>query len=257
MDEDEEIQVSEEDGRTEDEDAEIPGDSPMAVRRREVLLQYRRAHGMTINELAKRVGIPYVTMRGYEIGGLRPSRDRALLIEEKTGGEIRAEDLIESCSWVTPIEFARILGISKSSVYYYIKIKKIVPVMTEGGRMMIPKSGFNKALEEWGNDPLFDFQSDGEEEKTPEILPPPERAPVLSQKEIVDRLLAKTPRLKNFNAEHMVQCFFDVIREALLRGDTVTIAGFGTFKTVGKPHTLDRIPRFHPSPSLRKALSSE
>jgi len=57
------------------------------------LVKYRLIHGLNQGELSGYLGIPRPTLCAYETGERKPSVSRALMIESKTKGEIRREDL--------------------------------------------------------------------------------------------------------------------------------------------------------------------
>ena len=90
----------------------------------------------------------------------------------------------------------------------------------------------------------------------------------MTRTELAAHLTARTPLAKS-DADAAVKAVFSAIADALARGDTVTIAGFGAFSTRSRPARTGRNPRtgesiaiaastapaFKPAKALRDAVN--
>ncbi|MDR3353313.1 MAG: integration host factor subunit alpha [Zoogloeaceae bacterium] len=91
----------------------------------------------------------------------------------------------------------------------------------------------------------------------------------LTKAELAD-LLYQQVGLNKREAKDMVEAFFEEIRCALERGESVKLTGFGNFQARDKPERPGRNPKtgesipisarrvvtFHPSPMLKSAIES-
>jgi nucleoid DNA-binding protein len=89
----------------------------------------------------------------------------------------------------------------------------------------------------------------------------------VNKKDLVNEV-AKAVGTKK-DAQLAVDCVFDTIRDALSKGDTVTLVGFGTFKATKRaarkgrnPQTGDpisikarKVPKFTPGKALKDAVN--
>jgi DNA-binding protein HU-beta len=88
--------------------------------------------------------------------------------------------------------------------------------------------------------------------------------------DLVDQIAATEPSLTKAQAKALVEGVFAKIREAALKGEEVSLPGFGKFKVQDKPARTARNPRtgetiavaatrkltFQPAKSLKDALSA-
>ena len=91
----------------------------------------------------------------------------------------------------------------------------------------------------------------------------------LTKAELADLLFEKVG-LNKREAKDMVEAFFDEVREALRKGDSVKLSGFGNFQLREKPQrpgrnpktgeeipiTARRVVTFHASQKLKAAVES-
>lgn len=56
------------------------------------LKQYRLKAGLSLREMASKIGISYTMLHRYETGERRPSLSRLLLIKKYTGGKVALKD---------------------------------------------------------------------------------------------------------------------------------------------------------------------
>ncbi len=89
----------------------------------------------------------------------------------------------------------------------------------------------------------------------------------MNKSELV-KLVAEKTGLKKKDAEHATNAVFGIIKEALKKGERVSIAGFGIFEVVERkereginPATREkikipatRVPKFRPSSSLKEEV---
>jgi integration host factor subunit alpha len=75
-----------------------------------------------------------------------------------------------------------------------------------------------------------------------EGVDPPERAFTLTKAELAD-LLFERVGLNKRESKDMVETFFDEIRAALERGESVKLSGFGNFQLRDKPERPGRNPK--------------
>jgi integration host factor subunit alpha len=97
--------------------------------------------------------------------------------------------------------------------------------------------------------------------------PPPIPNQTLTKAELAD-LLFEQVGLNKREAKDMVEGFFEEIRNALVKGDSVKLSGFGNFQLRDKPQrpgrnpktgedipiTARRVVTFHPSQKLKIAV---
>jgi integration host factor subunit alpha len=77
----------------------------------------------------------------------------------------------------------------------------------------------------------------------------------LTKAELADLLFEKVG-LNKREAKDMVEGFFEEIRTALERGESVKLSGFGNFQLRDKPSVRAAIPRPEKKSPLRPAVSS-
>ena len=56
------------------------------------LKDYRALTGLTLEQLAEKLGAPYGTLMGWVYGTRRPSVEDSRRIEKRTGGAVRLDD---------------------------------------------------------------------------------------------------------------------------------------------------------------------
>ena len=90
----------------------------------------------------------------------------------------------------------------------------------------------------------------------------------MTKADLVAKIAEKAGFDHKSDAEKALTATFAVLREALVAGDTVTLNGFGTFKTVSRaerkcrnPRTKEemvvpacRVPKFIPGKQLKEAI---
>jgi DNA-binding protein HU-beta len=89
----------------------------------------------------------------------------------------------------------------------------------------------------------------------------------MTKAEFIAKVAAKT-KLNKTQAEKAVNCFVDVVKEAMKKSDKLSLVGFGTFSVAkrkarngrnpqtGKPMKISakKVPKFSASPSFRKMV---
>lgn len=70
---------------------------------------------------------------------------------------------------------------------------------------------------------------------------PPERSHAMNKSELVEAI-AKTAELTKADAERALNATIDAVVKAVAKGDTVTLVGFGTFKSVKRAARTGRNP---------------